>query len=595
MKRILTILLTVVLLASLFASCGGKDKKPSDETDATATPTCTVILSGSGMSNVTVEKGASFAKPADPQKADSIFGGWYVDSGYSSKATFPMTINGDTTLYARFYSYQEAFVAARNATVGAAVPGYEYNYTLAVSASYAGVSAALRGNSVGNAKYSSTGDVSFYDEHTNSGILFYDGSEYQIRRADTLQKISLDENDLLRKYSVEEVGDSYRFDASSFAKAIFEFDEGQLKEIVPTGTDDEYKLNTGFTASKGIALVGNNLNNTTVKRLIGQLPETSVETGIYVTFSDGELKTYRYEMNINVTSIQFSLVYSLTFRNTGAAQTIVPKTFVGLSLSPEQISASADEINGYLSSFITAERSGYDFKVKTGVDFPSSNEINATFQGSALRKIVDGTVYFHNDIEIDSDLKNADLYKSANIADVHVKRTRLTDGSVWLIEKKLLTDATTQITPYTENNTDSRYLFDVLTQADAFTFVQKLTKGSTVTYSIGVSSAKIADMMTWLNGELDLDPLGNATADATVFGSFNAATVSADEVKITLVVKDGAFDSLTIESDGTFATAFPGSRDFTAFSDADYNFSLSLTVNKNGSTFEPFSDVKKAK
>ena len=598
MKRIFLLFLLSALILSLFAACGGTPTPSGNDTkdgttEGTQEPTCQVTFSGTDRSNLTVQKGTLLEQPADPEKSGQIFGGWYTDPEQTQKAVFPLQINQDTTLYAQFYTYQTAFQSARKDTIGEAVAGYEYDYTVTATATYSALT--LNGKTNGNSKYSNSGNVPFYDEHVNSGVLFYDGSKYQIRRGNTLQKISLDENGLLRDYSVEEVDDSYRFDSSSFAKALFEYDESQLKSIEKTQTPNEYKLNTSFNASKGIAMAGNYLNSAAVKKLIGDLPETSVNTGMYVTFSNGEVKSYRYEMNINVSSIQFSLVYSLTFKNVGVAATITPKTFTGLSLTASEIAATKTEVASALSTFIGGAHSGYDFKVTTGVEFPSKNEINSTFKGSAMRKIDGSTVYFHNDVEIDSDYKNADLYKSAGVEDVHVKRTRLANGDVYDIEKKVLADKTTLISPYTSNDTDSYFLFRAFDQIENFTFIQKTTKDSTVTYSIGVAKADVAGILTWLNSELDLDPLGKATVSPTVFGTFNGSAITPDEISFTVVLKDGVLDSVKITSDGNFKTAFAGSRDFTATADATYNFDYSVTVNKKGDTFEPFTAVKDAK
>ena len=454
---------------------------------------------------------------------------------------------------------------------------------------------AASGQTTGNAKYTTTGDVSFYDAHQNSGLLFYDGSGYQIKRGNVLQKLSLDEDGLLTKYDVEEVDNNYRFDSSSFAKALFEYDASQLKSIEKTDKPNEYKLNTSFNASAGIAMVSKVLNNSMVQKAIGSVPESNVNTGMYVTFANGELLTYRYEMQISVSAVQFTLIYTLTFKNVGQAQTVTPRTFDNISLAPEQIAAAKTEVGNYVSAFESKTASGYDFTVKTGVDFPSTNEINSTFKGSAQRKTIDGTVYFHNDIEIDSDYKNADLYKSGGVADVHIKRTRLSNGDVYDIEKKLLTDATTQITPYTANRADSYYLFDLFAQIENYTFVQKVVSGATTTYSIGVANSEIAKVLTYLNGQLDLDPLGKATVDPTVFGNFTASSVTPDEIKLVVVVKNGALYSVTMKADGEFRTAMPDSRDFTATSAAEFNFEYKLTADADGDNFVPYDTVKNAK
>ena len=588
MKRTLIFILLFAMIFSILSSCKGTTPDEIGSSD-----TYKITFSGTDMTQQSVKKGSSLNQPADPSKSNHIFGGWYTDENFTNKATFPLPVTEDTTLYAKFYDYQTAFQMAREKTIGSSIAGFEYDYTLTATAAYSVLS--LSGKAEGNAKYSNNGNVSFYDSHTNSGILFYDGSEYQIRRGNSLQKISLNEKDLLRNYSVEEVDNSYRFDSSSFAKALFEYDETKLKSIQSTSVANEYKLNTSFNTSAGIAMASKILNNSMVKKLIENIPENDVDTGMYVTFSNGEVKTYRYEMKINITSVQFNLIYELAFKNVGKSSTISPRDFSGISLSETEIATSMAEVNQYLNTFISKEHSGYDFKVKTGVDFPSENSIDATLQGSALRKIDNGTIYFHNDIEIDSDLKNDNLYKSAGISDVHVKRTRLSNGEVWLIEKRLWTDKTTQIDPYVANATDSRYLFDIFNQLENVTFVQKVIKGSMTTYSIGVSKSDIANVLTWLNAELNLDPLGSATAKAQVFGEFEVSSVLPDEAELIVEIKDGALYSVSFTSDGDFTTSFANSRDFTQVSSANYSFDYSITVNSNGDTFEPYETVNKAK
>lgn len=591
MKRIAVLLALFLSLILVLTACGGGEKAAEKTNDPDS---CTVSFQDAGMENQTIKKGASLNRPADPQKNNHIFGGWYSDAAFTTPVQFPLTINENTTLYAKFYDFKTAFAAAREKTIGSSVPGFEYDYTLNARATYnGGVSAT--GQTEGNSKYSSSGEVSFYDAHTNSGLLFYDGTGYQIKRGNQLQKISLNEKEKMTKYEIEEVDETYRFDASSFAKALFEYDESQLKSIEKTANANEYKLKTSFNASSGIALASKVLNNSIVKRAISSVPENDVETGMYVTFSGGEVLSYRYEINISVSSITFTLTYTLTFKNVGQAQTITPRTFVGLSLSPAEIAAAKSEVTGYVNTFSSKIASGYDFTVKTGVDFPSKNEINSTFQGSAKRKTIDGTVYFHNDIEIDSDYKNADLYKAGSIADVHVKKTRLANGEVWNIEKKVLADATTQVTPYTANRTDSFYVFDLFAQVENYTFVQKVTNGTTVTYSIGVSKADVVKILTYLNTQLNLNPLGKATVNPTVYGDFVASSVTPDEIELTIEIKNGVLSSIEAKGDGVFRTSLPGSRDFTDVSDADYSFSYKLTVDTSADSFAPYTAVKDAK
>ena len=596
MKKGIAFLLSLLLLLT-FVACG-KSETPDQNDNQTPgeTETCTVSFQDAGIADQTVEKGSTLQQPADPKKENQIFGGWYIDASFTTPAAFPITVDRNTTLYARFYDYQSAFRSAREKTIGETVSGYEYDYTTTATVAYlSDFDVSIAGNTIGNAKYSNSGDVSFYDEHTDSGLLFYDKSGYQIRRGNQLQKISLDENGLLINYEVEEVGNDYRFDASSFAKAIFEYDDSQLKSIEATSKANEYKLKTSFNASAGIAMASTLLNNETVKSKIASIPENQVDTGMYVTFSNGELLSYRYEMKISVTSLQFTLIYSLTFKNVGMAQTIVPRVFDNLSLAPDEITAVKSEINAYVSAFEEQASSGYDFTVNTGVDFPFKNEINSTFKGSAQRKTIDGVVYFHNDIEIDSNYKNADLYKSAGIDDIHIKRTRLANGDVYNIEKKHFVDGTTQLSPYTANRTDSYYLFDLLAQIGDYTFVQKTIQAGTTTYSIGVAKADVAKLLTYLNSQLDLDPLGKATADPLVFGEFSGSSVAANEIHLTVVIEGGALSSITLKADGEMRTALPDSRDFSTAKTSEFDFSYTLTVRSDSGSFAPYETVNKAK
>ena len=591
MKKILLVLLLLLVIPFGLVACGGENGGGNNS--GTQTEKVTVTYNGTSMANQEFEKGASLNKPSDPSKDGFIFGGWYMDSSFSTEASFPIVLNNNTTLYAKFNSYQIAFEEAREKTIGSKIEGFEFDYTVTASVSYSALS--LSGNTTGNAKYSKTGEVNYYDTAVNSGLLFYDGTKYQIRKSNTLQKISLDENDVLRKYEVEEVDSSYKFDSSSFAKAVFEYSSDQLKSIEKTNVANEYQLKTSMNFSQVMSLVGNYVNHPLVEKVLGTLPETSVNTGMYVTFTGGELKTYRYEMHVDVQSIKFDLVYNLTFKNVGKTQTITPRVFAGIAITDSDIADYISAINTKLDAYKAQAHSGYDFVVKTGLDFPSKNEINSTFQGSALRK-VDGTnVFFHNDIKIDSDYKNADLYKAADISDVHIKKTKLANGDVYNIEKKLLADKTYQLNNYAANENDSYYLLPIIKCFKNLSFVQMITKDSTVTYSIGISTSDVADILEWVNNNLDLDPLDQATADVKIYGEFNKSTINVKDSEVTITIEGGKLASIEITAKGTISTKLEGSRDFSSTQDAAFDLSYKITFTTDGDSFEPYETVNKAK
>ena len=325
--------IALVFFALTLVSCSGTTVTPPDiqpnvppvtTTEKKPVP-CKVSFANTNNAPMTVLEGELLQSPESPSLNERIFAGWYTDSGFASKASFPLEIKKDTTLYAKFYTYEEAFKEARENTIGASVAGYEYTYDTNLTVSYSFLS--LSGSTNGKAIYSTAGDVSFYDEHKNSGALFADGTKYQIRRGSTLRKVSEDKKGKINSDETEQVDSSYKFDSSSFAKALFSYSDEKLLSVSPTGIPNEYRLQTSFNASSAIALLGNNLNHPKIEEAIAKLPETAVDTGMYVTFDDGKIKSYRYEMKINSAGVQLNLIYSLKFDKVGMAQNIVPKSF----------------------------------------------------------------------------------------------------------------------------------------------------------------------------------------------------------------------------------------------------------------------------
>ena len=64
--------------------------------------TATVTFSGAEIEPVVLLKGHKVAQPADPAKAENVFGGWYADSEFTTKFDFTAAIEADTTIYAKW-------------------------------------------------------------------------------------------------------------------------------------------------------------------------------------------------------------------------------------------------------------------------------------------------------------------------------------------------------------------------------------------------------------------------------------------------------------------------------------------------------------
>lgn len=589
-------LLVLALIPFMLGACGGSNTSDGGDNGEQQTIKYTVHFANTSMEDVQIEAGKTLSKPADPSKANSLFVGWYMDAAFNQEVSFPLTINADTTIYAQFYSYQEAFQKARNNTIGDDVPGYEYDYTLQITAGYMGL--GLTGNTTGNSKYSSVStDVSFYDSHVNSGALFYDGTKYSIKKGRELHEVSLDENDVVKNYKITEVGDDYKYDSSSFAKAVFEYDDTKLKEIKPTSTANEYELKTGFNASAAIALVGNYINHPMIEKIIGELPETSVDTGMYVTFSGDKLNSYRYTMAIDVSDVQFNLTYNLTFKNVGVAPTITPKAFNNTYVSNSDLANAKNEINGYLYAYKALEHSSYDFKAKTAVDYAKKNAINATIDGWTKRKVSGNNVYYLNDYEVDTDHKNADLYKATGLGDCHGGRVKLSTGEVHDLKKKVLGGYSDVATVSNLGNVDDYYLLDIFGMISNVSFIQKITDTSknTITYAVGAETAGAVSVLKAFNDALRLNPLGESTADVKAFGSFSDSSVTVKNFEFKITIANDTLSEIKLEMNGKLSASFPGSRDFTQVQDAGYKLEYELKVNDDGSNYEPAATVDKVK
>lgn len=591
--------LVLALLPYLLTECGGSSSSETPTSppnpSQSVVKTFTVTFEGTSIPTKQVNEGGSLEKPSDPVKEGHLFVGWYLDAAFTQEATFPLMIRQNTTLYAQFYSYKTAFAKARENTIGEAVPGYEYDYTLHMSVSYSSFS--FSGDTSGRAQYvKGANDVRYYDNHTNSGALFYDGSKYEILKGATMHTISFDENDTVTKYKTENVGEDYRYDSSSFAKAIFEYDETKLKSISRTTVPDEYQLQTSFNASSGIALIGKYVNHPIVESLIGNVPETDVKTGMYVTFSGKTLNTYRYTMNISVSSVTMSLTYHLTFRNVGAAPTITPRALHDIYISESEINTAKAAIQSPLNAYQALTHSSYDFTVKTGVDYDGKNAINATVQGFTKRKVDAGTSYFLNDYEVDTDLKNADLYKDKGLKDCHGGRVKLSTGEVHDLKKKL-TSGYTDVKTVEADDADDFYLFNLLSEVSKFTFIQKITdtKKGTTLYSIGGDDASAVEMLNYFNDHLRLNALGECSVDVKAFGSFSSDTVSVKDFRFTVLTNGSGVSEISVKVNGKMQTAFPESKEFSTTRDAAFDLKFTLTITNKGSAYEPAAEVSKVK
>ena len=287
--------------------------------------------------------------------------------------------------------------------------------------------------------------------------------------------------------------------------------------------------------------------------------------------------------------------YKLTFKNIGIDQNIKPKTFSGLAITSNEILKKKETIHSVLNSFLGQEHSSYDFNVSTGVDFgTTSSEINSTVKGSTMRKVTSDVVYFHNEIEIDSDFKNADLYKAAGIDDIHIKKTMLSNNEVYIIEKKVFSDKT-YLQDNFEKSLDDYYLFNIFNNINTINYIQTVSNGDEITYHVGVNKNDVALILNWLNNNINLDPLNNAASNVNIFGEFDKNSIEVEDFEFIITVKNNSLCSISVSSRGIINTKYTNSADYNTYEFGEYDFTFEIIVTDKGNNFEPFDNVNSAK
>ena len=113
MKKIFIILLVVLSITMISCKKKGNDDNNNNNNNNQKDVVYTVSFDGTTLNDIKIKEGETLSKPVDPTANNKIFGGWYTDANYTTEVIFPLVINSDTKIYAKFYTYAEAFSKAR--------------------------------------------------------------------------------------------------------------------------------------------------------------------------------------------------------------------------------------------------------------------------------------------------------------------------------------------------------------------------------------------------------------------------------------------------------------------------------------------------
>jgi uncharacterized repeat protein (TIGR02543 family) len=591
MKNIKAVVLPLLVLS--LVSCGetkvessASSTTPTTSSSEVATYTVTYQTNGgSAIASSTIKEGGSLQEPTSPTKTSYIFTGWYLDEALTKKASFPLSITANTTLYAGYQECRDYYLAARDATVGSDSKGFSYNSNLSINISYSALSYSGSGSYTGVSSYNPSAEASYYEKIAYTGLLFSNHTTHEYLKNNSLVTIKVDDEDKVTSYKAESKEAGYKYDSSSFAKALFSYSKDDIKSV-DLSTDGKYEIKSKQGFSSIAKTVLSNVNNKYVEMIVGELPETESSYHNYVTFSSDEtIKDYSYSFTITVKGITLAFSYGLEFTSANKASPITLPTFSGLATSSEEISTKLTSLSSAISSYKSSATSSYDFSVKTGIDFASTNEINATIKGKALRAVNNGVTYFNNTTEVDSDFKNSDLYKDNGAEDYKRTRGKIASGAVYDVY-----DPAIGFKKYTEVTTSTAldefyYLIpSSLLIASNFSCVFSSIKDGITTLTLPlITSSAISSIFTLVNESTRLDP--SLAKHVNVLGEYDASSITSNEATIEMDLSGTTLKEVRINLEGKVKTSFASSVSFTTEAEASYDLSISLTTTTDAASY----------
>lgn len=485
-KRLLSIV-PLVLLVAAAAGCDTQEStrpSPSNSDSPSISQSDSSSSSSSQNSSSSSSSGVNSSTSSGPASSDS--------SSSSSNIEDP----------------REYFLEAREKTVNG--PGWTYDDRLSITTTidYAlGTIPGPSGTRTGTTRYSTSGDVGFYQNFESSGALLFDGQTHAIRRGTTLETIKQNEDGEVTSYETEQVDEDYKYDTSTYAKAIFEYEDSDIKEVTAVSIN-RYEITTGWNASQIISTLLNNLNNPIVEQIIENIPETQSDVHFYVTFTDdGYIDTFEYDFTVSVEVLgnDQTLVFNYSMDFTGyTAQDIEVPSFDGVLLTEEQVANAVEGINDAADRYRSLTNSAYNFELKTTIDYGSWWQIggspSVSVNGVTKRQVIEGGVFFLNDLAVD-----ISGYEAGE--DYDRIRGKTSDGKVWDVEEGWLwtSDTITEVTG--DTTLDEFYLLpdEGFLTADSFRAGQTETVDGVTTVTLGISVAGVVSFMEFLDDAVRTD------------------------------------------------------------------------------------------
>lgn len=549
----------VIITTFILVGCGGKTNEVNKFTIRFET------FGGTEIQSVTKEENEMLHKFKAPEKEGFDFVDFYLDEEYTNIVSWPLKITRNQTIYLKYEpkkSSLEKFLDFRKQINES--NSVHYTYNLNVSTKFKDIKGPSS-DSTGFIKYDKL-NKKYYKYQENSGLLLKDSFYHEFLKENKLTAVKVNKNsNLVYHVNLEDVNEGFNQNSSTFSKILFEYKDEDIKNVKfleENKYEITYKLSNSKIISTALKLISSPL-----VQIFLNVPDTDSSVKAYVYMNKKRIISFEYIFTACVSDGEIDFTYKLDMQNFGDNIQIEYPKFENLYTTQEELNNVANEINGFLTNHKNQTLSKHEYTVKTGVKFEGKNEINSTTKGYSIQKLENSKKYFYNEVEVDSDYKNADLYQN-KINDYKVHRYIRKNNEVVDRTKKVLKDTFQVLEDYNNYEIDTYYMLltNNIISKENILFIHKHNNK----YFIRLNNQGIKKLLAFIDDSIRLDNKN----DITIYNISSDFAVY--DFSFEFELKENKLESLDIFAKGSYVSNQYPNTSFTGKCDFDFKYNLKV-------------------
>ena len=310
-------LILPIMTSLLLISCGPTSKLTTSQTNTTSAVPTTDVISTNTTEDTNISKSDTATTVEDVSND--------INQSTTEITTNQNSTGDDKTSIENTQYTLEDFLIFRENTVG---EGKAYSYTYKIEAFLDNVLTPKMNGLTDNAiaTFIPTNNLKFYDVHTNSRSLFYDGTTHTFYKDNTLYEVKYDQDNDVTSSS-EEIDFSETEGTSVFpslTKALFKMEEKDMLSLNYDNNDDSYILKANNMTENLADSINELVNSVYVQTLLPLLSDGEGESIIKFRFTDGKISEYLYNFDLTMMGTTFNLTYSLEFVDYNPVEIVLP-------------------------------------------------------------------------------------------------------------------------------------------------------------------------------------------------------------------------------------------------------------------------------